>query len=65
MSVENQFNEVFTRAVNAMCDHTWTWPENWDINIKNEFIELTLNYAIENEYWEQAAILRDVKTKIN
>jgi hypothetical protein len=64
MNNGNQFNEVFIQSVNAMRDATWEWPSNWDINIKYAFINSTLNYAIENEYWEQAAILRDVKTKI-
>lgn len=65
MSTENQFDKVFIQAVNAMSNNTWEWPEFWDINMKHVFIDSTLNYAIENEYWEQAGILRDVKNKIN
>lgn len=65
MSVENQFYKVFIQAVDAMSNSTWEWPEFWDINMKYVFINSALNYAIENEYWEQAGILRDVKNKIN
>jgi hypothetical protein len=64
MSTENQFNVIFKHAVDAMSNNTWTWPEFWDINMKYAFINEALNYAVENEYWEQAVILRDVKGKI-
>jgi len=43
----------------------WQWPMHWDDIRKVNFLNESLNYAIENEFWEQAATIRDVKEKIN
>ena len=48
-----------------MATNKWEWPDPWDTDRKLRFLNDSLNYAKENEFWEQAAIIRDVTEKIN
>ena len=55
---------VFVESINHMGGDDWTWPEHWTVQRKLNFLEHSLNYAKENEFWEQAAIIRDVTKEI-
>ena len=48
-----------------MATGKWEWPDQWDKDRKLRFLNDSLNYAKTNEFWEQAAIIRDVTEKIN
>ena len=48
-----------------MATGKWEWPDQWDADRKLRFLNDSLNYAKTNEFWEQAAIIRDVTEKIN
>ena len=64
MKLENYIHQVFIGSINIMKTNTWQWPDHWDQSRKLKFLNDSLNYASENEFWEQAAIIRDVKEKI-
>ena len=42
----------------------WEWPDKWDTEHKLRFLNDSLNYAKQYEFWEQAAIIRDVTEAI-
>lgn len=65
METKNFIDNVFVKSINIMATNKWQWPERWDVDRKIRFLTDSLNYAKENEFWEQAAIIRDVKEKIN
>ena len=48
-----------------MATGKWEWPDQWNDDRKLRFLNDSLNYAKTNEFWEQAAIIRDVTEKIN
>jgi len=52
---------LFVESINVMTGDEWHWPGHWDGARILEFLNNSLEYAIENEFWEQAAIIRDVK----
>lgn len=64
MSLDNYIQRVFIGSINVMKTGTWKWPDHWDEPRKLKFLNDSLSYASENEFWEQAAIIRDVKEKI-
>lgn len=64
MKLENYIHQVFISSINIMETDTWQWPDHWDDSRKLKFLNDSLNYASENEFWEQAAIIRDVTEKI-
>jgi protein-arginine kinase activator protein McsA len=64
MKLENYIQQVFIGSINIMKTDTWKWPDHWDEHRKLKFLNDSLNYASENEFWEQAAIIRDVKEEI-
>ena len=43
------------------------FPDHWDLDRRNLFLDRLLEYCIsdEKEFWEQAAVIRDVKKTIN
>jgi len=61
----NFIEQLFCKSINVMKTNQWEWPHHWNSIKKLNFLDESLNYAIENEFWEQAAIIRDVKEKIN
>lgn len=65
METKNFINTVFIKSINFMTTNKWQWPEQWNMDRKLRFLNDSLNYAKENEFWEQAAIIRDVTEKIN
>jgi protein-arginine kinase activator protein McsA len=64
MNLDNYIQEVFIGSINIMKTDKWHWPSNWDEHRKLKFLNDSLSYASENEFWEQAAIIRDVKETI-
>ena len=64
MKLDNYIQRVFIESINVMKTEIWKWPAHWDDTRKLKFLNDSLNYASENEFWEQAAIIRDVKEKI-
>jgi protein-arginine kinase activator protein McsA len=43
----------------------WEWPESWTSPRKLKFLEDSLRYAEKQEFYEQCAIIRDVKENLN
>lgn len=43
------------------------FPKDWDLERCNFFLDNLLDYCSqpENEFWEQAAVIKNVKEKIN
>jgi hypothetical protein len=64
MDLNNFTNKIFIGAVNIMKTNEWKWPNKWDYDQKIKFLLDLLSYAKENEFWEQAAVIRDVTTEI-
>ena len=65
MLEENYIDDVFLSVVNHMTTKTWQWPDNWTDPRKLEFIDQSIIWAEQREYYEQCAILQDVRKKIN
>ena len=65
METKNFIDTVFIKSINVMSTNKWEWPGQWNMDRKLRFLNDSLNYAKENEFWEQAAIIRDVTEKIN
>lgn len=65
MLKENYIDEVFLSVVNHMTTKKWQWPDHWDIQRKLDFIDQSIKWAEQREYYEQCAILQDVRKKIN
>ena len=65
METKNFIDTVFIKSINVMSTNKWEWPGQWNMDRKLRFLIDSLNYAKENEFWEQAAIIRDVTEKIN
>lgn len=64
MKLDNYIQQVFIGSINIMKTDDWQWPDHWDESRKLKFLNDSLNYASENEFWEQAAIIRDVTKKV-
>lgn len=64
MNLDNYIEQVFKGSIDIMKTDKWEWPGHWNESRKLNFLTDSLNYASENEFWEQAAIIRDVKEKI-
>jgi hypothetical protein len=63
MDLKEFTDKVFIGSIDIMKSDDWKWPALWDTERKIKFLTDSLNYAKENEFWEQAAIIRDVTTK--
>jgi hypothetical protein len=48
-----------------MKTNSWEWPDHWDTDRKQRFLNQCLDYATKNEFYEQCAIIRDVQKTIN
>jgi protein-arginine kinase activator protein McsA len=64
METNNFIENLFIKSINVMKTGEWRWPDHWNDFRKIQFLTDSLNYAKQNEFWEQAAILRDVKKSI-
>ena len=65
METKNFIETLFVKSINIMETGNWEWPDQWGKDRKLRFLNDSLNYAKTNEFWEQAAIIRDVTEKIN
>jgi len=63
MDLKNFTDKVFIGSIDIMKTDEWMWPKSWDADRIKKFLTDSLNYAKENEFWEQAAIIRDVTRK--
>ena len=63
MDLKEFTDKVFIGSIDIMKSDDWKWPTLWDTERIIKFLTDSLNYAKENEFWEQAAIIRDVTTK--
>jgi len=64
MDAKEILDRVFIGSINIMKTDDWEWPENWSDSRKLQFLNDSLNYAKQYEFWEQAAIIRDVTEAI-
>jgi len=64
MDLKDFTNKIFMGSIDIMKTEEWHWPNKWDKDRKLKFLTDSLNYAKENEFWEQAAIIRDVTKEI-
>jgi protein-arginine kinase activator protein McsA len=64
MILENFINQLFIDSINIMKTDEWEWPESWNMTRKIKFLDESLQYAEKREFYEQCAILRDVKKNI-
>jgi len=61
----NYVSELFIRSIDHMKTNDWEWPDHWDINRKQKFLSESLQYAEEQELYEQCIIIRDVQETTN
>ena len=64
MDLKNYIEKLFIGSINIMKTNEWEWPAEWESSRKLQFLNEALNYAKQNEFWEQAAIIRDVTETI-
>ena len=64
MVKDNYIDDVFLSVVNHMTTKNWQWPDNWDEQRKIDFVDQSITWAEEREYYEQCAILQNVRKKI-
>jgi hypothetical protein len=75
MNNDNQFDRLLkvsvavlnNRNIASPVDVIDMFPDSWTYDKCNEFLDQLIEYCSLNDkqYWEQAAILRDVKKTIN
>ena len=61
---ENFIDKLFIESINIMKTADWMWPPRWDSTRINKFLNDSLIYAEQNEFYEQCSIIRDVKKTI-
>jgi hypothetical protein len=73
MKEDNQIDRLIKVSLSVLKNITTEtdlndmFPEHWDIDRRNIFLDRLLEYCTQDskEFWEQAAIIRDVKKTIN
>ena len=65
MILENFINQLFIDSINIMKTDEWEWPEAWAFERRIKFLDESLSYAETREFYEQCAIIRDVKESIS
>ncbi len=63
--MENFIDKLLITSINHMKTNSWEWPDHWDNDRKQRFLNQCLDYATKNEFYEQCAIIRDVQKTIN
>jgi hypothetical protein len=58
---KNFIDKLFIDSINIMKTDKWEWPNKWSDDRKEKFLDDSLSYAEKNEFYEQCAIIRDVK----
>jgi hypothetical protein len=61
---ENFIDKLLIASINHMKTNSWQWPQHWDMERKQRFLNQCLDYATKNEFYEQCAIIRDVQKTI-
>ena len=61
---KNFVEELFIRSINHMKTDDWDWPDKWDNVRKHNFLNESLQFAEQQEMYEQCAIIRDVQKTI-
>jgi protein-arginine kinase activator protein McsA len=64
MLMENFINQLFIDSINIMKTDEWEWPSAWTVDRRIKFLDESLSYAEKREFYEQCAIIRDVKKSI-
>ena len=62
---ENFINKLLINSINHMKTGNWEWPSTWDLARRKQFLESCMQYAENNEFYEQCAIIRDVHNTIS
>lgn len=63
MEKENYIKDIFIETINKIGTPEWNFPHHWDRTRKLAFLENSLSYAIQNEYYEQCGVISDYKEK--
>jgi hypothetical protein len=61
---ENFIKQLFIKSIDLMHGSEWEWPDHWDTKRKIEFLDNSLEWALQEELYEQCTIIRDVKETI-
>ena len=61
---ENFLNKILIQSINHMKTKSWEWPDAWDLERRKRFLQNCMEYAENNELYEQCAIIRDVQKTI-
>lgn len=62
--IKNFVDHLFVKSIDHMKTSRWEWPVNWDVKRQKQFLDDSLKYAEQKEFYEQCAIIRDVQQKI-
>jgi serine kinase of HPr protein (carbohydrate metabolism regulator) len=62
--LDNYIDKAISESIDLMSTNEWSWPPNWDSDKRHVFIDKLMQFAESREYYEQCAILRDVKKTI-
>lgn len=73
MNEDNQIDRLIKVSLSVLKNVTEPddllamFPDTWDADRRNLFLDRLLEYCIQDskEFWEQAAVIRDVKKTIN
>jgi|DEB0MinimDraft_10_1074344.scaffolds.fasta_scaffold59357_2 hypothetical protein len=73
MNEDNQIDRLIKVSLSVLKNVTEPddllamFPDAWDADRRNLFLDRLLEYCIQDskEFWEQAAVIRDVKKTIN
>jgi hypothetical protein len=60
----NFIERLFVESINVMATDKWEWPEHWDTDRRLKFLNESLRFAEAREFFEQCAIIRDVKENL-
>ena len=61
---ENFIKQLFIKSIDLLQGADWEWPDHWDTKRKIEFLDSSLEWALQEELYEQCTIIRDVKETI-
>lgn len=62
--IDNFIDQAIKESIDLMSTEEWSWPPLWDSEKRHKFIDQCMAFAEKREYYEQCAVLRDVKKTI-
>jgi len=62
--LNNFIEQAIIESIEKMSTTEWSWPAYWDNERKLHFIDQCMQFAEKREFYEQCAVLRDVKETI-